>query len=113
MSEVDLTTLVRNRFDQLDRWLRGNKRMWKPSMDQDILSQSNGEVRAFHIFFQTPDECFGETFVAQALEEKDMKAMYPFLIEECNNIKPTEYLAIFHCNNVGVGTGITSTSRIE
>lgn len=75
------------------------KDTWKAGVEKDIQDQSDGKIRAFHIFFNTPAECFLGTCKPQALTKQDMINMYPSLYEQVTKVKEGKFMYIFNCNN--------------
>lgn len=68
-------------------------------MEKDIKSQSDGKIRAFHIFFESPEECTSGRCKAQALTKQDMINMYPSLYEAALKVPKGQYMYIFNCND--------------
>jgi len=88
-------------------------RAWQEEMEKDIQSQSNGKIRAFHLFFNSVQECVSGYFQAQALTEQDVINMYPILYEKAVNCPVGKFLYIFHCNDaISPGHGVTSDTMI-
>lgn len=79
-------------------WFRTDQ-SWQEGMEKDILTASDGKIRAFHIFFNSPSECLSGTFRAQALMEQDVINMYPKLYTTAQHVKKGQFLYIFHCND--------------
>lgn len=82
------------------KFYQENPKVWRDEVDRLIMDASKGKLRVFQTFFNSPGECFSGNFSPQALEEKDIKAMYPKFIESTKNIPPNTYCYIFTCNGV-------------
>lgn len=75
-------------------WFKQNPNEWRPEVDE----YSNGRLRVFQTFFETPQECLSGAFRTQVLQEKDLIAMYPQFIESVQNLPPNTYCYLFTCN---------------
>jgi hypothetical protein len=73
---------------------------WRSEAERMIKEASNGEVRAFHLFFNNPRECISGSFQAQYLEWKDVRAMYPQYEKDIKRLSQGKFLMILHCKNV-------------
>jgi len=78
--------------------------LWQEKMEKDIKSQSDGKIRAFQIFFKSPEDCFSGQFRAQALSKQDVINMYPSLYEAITKVPQAKFMYIFNCND-GSGPG--------
>jgi hypothetical protein len=93
-----ITKDVINAHNKILNWLRNNPDEWKSKMDEKIDLKSQGKIRAFQTLFVTPEQCLKGEYILEALEEKDVKTVYPNfekLIKSINN--DNEFCYIFCC----------------
>jgi len=72
---------------------------WKKQVEADIISQSGGKIRAFQLFFESPEECLSGKYRPQALTKQDVINMYPKFYESAVNVPAGKFLYIFNCND--------------
>ena len=83
------------------KWHQTNPNEWRKKMEEDFITQSNGKIRAFQLFFNSPQELASNLFKAVALEEKDVQQMYPNFYQQILSITDkNKYFYIFTCNGV-------------
>ena len=95
----DTTLKVMAMSEKYVDWIRKNKQEWIEKIDRLILRASNGKIRVFQTFFESPTEAFSGSCVFQALSEYDLRTMYPKLVEITESIANNDYMYIFTCNN--------------
>jgi hypothetical protein len=83
---------------KLIKWFKQNPNEWRPEVDEYIIKCSNGRLRVFQTFFETPEGCLSGNFRTQVLQEKDLIAMYPQYIESVQNLPSDTYCYLFTCN---------------
>lgn len=93
-----VTEQVMNMHKTLINWFKAHPENWKPEIDHYIGVCSNGKLRVFQTFFNSPAECLSGSFRPQVLEEKDMIAMYPQFLDSVQNLPPDTYCYLFTCN---------------
>lgn len=109
----NITQKIMNVNDLLINYLLNNKNNWIPDVEKAILNQSNGKYRVFHIFFNNVKECLSGKFHIEVLDEKDIIAMYPKLLNSSSNVENNKFMYIFHCNDaISKGQGLTCDTII-
>ena len=96
--------LVSNVHKKYLQWFGKNKPLWKEDVEKMITVASNGKIRAFHTFFDSPKEAMSFTMNMQALCEYDVQMMYPMFSDEIKNVSQGHFFYIFTCNG-GLGEG--------
>ena len=79
-------------------WFRENPNDWRDDVDKLIKEASNGKIRAFHLFYNSPEEALTGKFQYQVLEEKYMNTMYPKFLQAVSQLNSNSYMYIFTCN---------------
>lgn len=84
-------SVYRNMLNDIDTW--------KSHIEEDILATSDGAIRAFHIFFSSPEECFSGRLELKALSKSDIINKYPHLYDKAIQVPDDSYLYVFYCKD--------------
>ena len=81
-------------------WYESNPKEWRPNLEKQLQKSSNGKIRAFQNFYNSPQEVYQGWINTLGLREFDMTSMYPDLLEKSKSLNNNQYLYIFNCNDV-------------
>ena len=98
MNEYTITQRVMDINQKYLKWFKQNPNEWRKDVEKLIIEASNGEIRAFQLFYNSPEEALSGSFQYQVLEKKDLSGMYPKFYSDVNKVGENSYMYIFCCN---------------